>query len=740
MSSNEEQIQTPTPKKGNGFLKRLFGSSGNHDILKGDKLYHGFFFKTVNRLTYLFLIAGLVMSTYILLIQGEPYKAFAIVFLLIWLVVFLRYFIWAVYHYNVNYGLTEQDWEDIREARAQKAKGLPVDEKTTEAPEYNPYRSQTFGLPPGTVRGMIAFTLLFGSITLLIAGMGMSQLEQENSLIRDQFEFFKTGFLMMIAFYFGDKSLRFLQKRWRDPNKDIVKTNPSIPNPQPLAPPTNELDEDDQDFDSDEIAFAETEQPLSKAKTHLNQLKSALRQSVASAPKKPIQSTGNTEYPNADNLAHEKMLSDQDIMRVIQDLKSKGTILQFPVLKAIIDVESGGRGHLSDGRPKILFEGHKFWHWLKENGKKPEELAEGNEDILYPRWTKDYYKGGTKEYERFKRAKAIDPKAAVYACSWGLFQIMGENLESNIQSRVDENSNDPNLYKDYYDFVHKQELSEYYHLLDFLAFISTKKVDGKPLMDYVSGNDELQFDWAKFAYGYNGAGYAQNQYDSRLKKAYQKHKQQNGFNSDLTSKLIPIIDCGHGGLDENGQYTTLQGKKYTFNGEGQESFTIYEGVINRQIGGKLISKLKEAGIDFVDLNSTDPQDKPLKERVKEADDLYAHNKNCFYLSIHSNSASTDTKGKGSKAHGFEIFTSKGKTESDQLAKVIADSYKSHLTDFRFRGLKESNFYVLKYTDCPAVLVENLFFDNYEEALFLSSEIGQEKIAACLFDAIKAIIS
>jgi len=31
-------------------------------------------------------------------------------------------------------------------------------------------------------------------------------------------------------------------------------------------------------------------------------------------------------------------------------------------------------------------------------------------------------------------------------------------------------------------------------------------------------------DWEKFAYHYNGPAYAQNQYDQRLAKAYEKHK------------------------------------------------------------------------------------------------------------------------------------------------------------------------------------------------------------------------
>jgi N-acetylmuramoyl-L-alanine amidase len=34
--------------------------------------------------------------------------------------------------------------------------------------------------------------------------------------------------------------------------------------------------------------------------------------------------------------------------------------------------------------------------------------------------------------------------------------------------------------------------------------------------------------------------------------------------------------------------------------------------------------------------------------------------------------------------------------------------------------------------CPAVLTENLFYDNRMEAEFISSDIGQERIANVLF--------
>jgi hypothetical protein len=109
--------------------------------------------------------------------------------------------------------LTDEDWEDIIDAQEGN---VPESEAaaTGEEPQYNPYRSQTFGLPPGTVRGMIAFTLLFGGLALFVASMGMDGEMAENIFFWDHFEFFKTAFLMMVAFYFGSSSLKELSKRW----------------------------------------------------------------------------------------------------------------------------------------------------------------------------------------------------------------------------------------------------------------------------------------------------------------------------------------------------------------------------------------------------------------------------------------------------------------------------------------------------------------------------------------------
>lgn len=195
---------------------------------------------------------------------------------------------------------------------------------------------------------------------------------------------------------------------------------------------------------------------------------------------------------------------------------------------------------------------------------------------------------------------------------------------------------------------------------------------------------------------------------------------------EAKSTYLWIIDCGHGGM-KNGKYTTAPAKMHKF-----PEFTIYEGVINRLIGQKVVESLRASRIDYAVVS--DPiEDNSLESRVRTADNVYAKDKRSIYLSIHSNA------GGGS---GFEVFTSPGQTKSDKIADIFCKGYASSFPDFKLRrdlsdgdGDKEADFYVLRKTDCPAILVENLFFDNETEAKFLLSSIGQTKIAKCITDSI-----
>ena len=72
-----------------------------------------------------------------------------------------------------------------------------------------------------------------------------------------------------------------------------------------------------------------------------------------------------------------------------------------------------------------------------------------------------------------------------------------------------------------------------------------------------------------------------------------------------------------------------------------------------------------------------------------------------------------------KAHGIEIFTSKGQTKSDELATIVFNSIVDFFPDEKYRMDKwsdgdvdkEANYYVLKNTKMPAMLLEMWFFEN-----------------------------
>ncbi|MGE8153246.1 N-acetylmuramidase domain-containing protein [Pseudomonas vancouverensis] len=200
------------------------------------------------------------------------------------------------------------------------------------------------------------------------------------------------------------------------------------------------------------------------------------------------------------NPANSLWLADADIA----DAATQWALDQ-DIVRAVYKVESNGRGFV-DGFPKTLFEGHVFWARLQKYGIDPQRLAPGNRDILYPRWTRDFYGNAVKERDRLARAQAIHSAAALESASWGLFQIMGYHWSDLGYSGIDA-------------FVALMKQHEREHLKAFGQFIKTKTLRKKPLVDLLRN-----LEWADFAYAYNGAGYRANAYDDKLEAAYRKFK------------------------------------------------------------------------------------------------------------------------------------------------------------------------------------------------------------------------
>ena len=138
---------------------------------------------------------------------------------------------------------------------------------------------------------------------------------------------------------------------------------------------------------------------------------------------------------------------------------------------------------------------------------------------------------------------------------------------------------------------------------------------------------------------------------------------------------------------------------------------------------------------FIDIEDEDldvTQSKELCLRCKVVNDLQKIYKNCIYISIHVNASSSD--GKWHNTTGWEAYTSVGVTAADRLVRYLYKAAEANLINKKIRKDfsdgdpdKESNFYVLKHTQCPAVLTENFFQDNKEDVEFLTSTLGFHQI-------------
>lgn len=198
---------------------------------------------------------------------------------------------------------------------------------------------------------------------------------------------------------------------------------------------------------------------------------------------------------NSKNLTLSAIESAAKVLKV--DSASVATIAQ---------VESAGSGFFSCGRPAILFERHIFFRQIaKINQAHAEDLAEKYPNICNKQ--PGGYCGGSNEYSRYKQAASIDCDAAIEACSWGMFQIMGMHWQHL-------GFDSPNQYKQL------MMDSESEHLNALVKFI---KADSK-LHDALKKRK-----WAEFAKRYNGPNYKINQYDIKLARTYEGLKDDSQF-------------------------------------------------------------------------------------------------------------------------------------------------------------------------------------------------------------------
>lgn len=180
-----------------------------------------------------------------------------------------------------------------------------------------------------------------------------------------------------------------------------------------------------------------------------------------------------------------------------------------------------------------------------------------------------------------------------------------------------------------------------------------------------------------------------------------------------------VIDAGHGGSDPGSiGYKTK----------------VHEADLNLKLSKLLEQKLKAAGINVVMTRTSESAmlegsgRKWKQEDMKLRKELIKNTRPNMVLSIHQNSYTNHSY------RGAQVFYDKTSEISKQIANLIQEEFKQNLDSY-IKSTSPGNYFMLKCTYAPSVIVECGFLSNAEDEQLLLSENYQNKIVDCIYKAI-----
>lgn len=178
-------------------------------------------------------------------------------------------------------------------------------------------------------------------------------------------------------------------------------------------------------------------------------------------------------------------------------------------------------------------------------------------------------------------------------------------------------------------------------------------------------------------------------------------------------------------------------------GKRSPDWSLLEWKYTRQIVKKIHKKLSDKGYDVRILVPED-HDIDLNTRCKRVNAIVSEygRDNVLLISVHCNAMGNgDT---WMKARGWQVHTyTKPSKESIEMANALFDEAKELGLKMRQPSPDQkywpNEFWILKRSNCPAVLTENLFQDNKQDVDFLLSEVGKNTIVNLHVNAIMKLV-
>lgn len=190
--------------------------------------------------------------------------------------------------------------------------------------------------------------------------------------------------------------------------------------------------------------------------------------------------------------------------------------------------------------------------------------------------------------------------------------------------------------------------------------------------------------------------------------------------SNVKNKII-TIDPGHGGSDSG----AVGPNGYT---EKEGAFAISQKVasILNQSGAKVVMT-RDSDVDVYGPNASARNE--LQARV----DVGNNANSDIFVSIHCNAFVNPA------ANGTQTFYYGSSYQGQRLAQNIQEKM-IEANGLRDRGISTCNFYVVKHSYMPAVLIETAFITNYDEEALLSDDEWQTTMAKAIAEGINEYFS
>ena len=190
--------------------------------------------------------------------------------------------------------------------------------------------------------------------------------------------------------------------------------------------------------------------------------------------------------------------------------------------------------------------------------------------------------------------------------------------------------------------------------------------------------------------------------------------------SNVKNKII-TIDPGHGGSDSG----AIGPNGYT---EKEGAFAISQKVasILNQSGAKVVMT-RDSDVDVYGPNASARNE--LQARV----DVGNNANSDIFVSVHCNAFVNPA------ANGTQTFYYGSSYQGQRLAQSIQEKM-IEANGLRDRGISTCNFYVVKHSYMPAVLIETAFITNYDEEALLSDDEWQTTMAKAIAEGINEYFS